>query len=92
MVKTKGFDEMINAYNKEHSKQITPKQTILYNVTKIIGSTCPEKDVLQVSSSYKAKYFYEASARVTGMGCDSVIRDNCPLLGYFLVAPGKILH
>ena len=89
---SKEFAKVMDVYNKEHSKRITPKQTILYNTTKSLGSVLPERDVLEVSSNYKAKYFYEASARVTGMGCDSVIRDNCPLLGYFLVAPDKILH
>lgn len=92
MHKTKEFDEIMKVYNKERSKRITPKQTILYNTTRSLGSVLPEREVLKVSSNYKAKYFYEASPQAIGSGCDSAIRDNCPLLGYFLVAPDKILH
>ena len=89
---SKEFAKVMDVYNKERSKRIAPKQTILYSTTKSIGSVLPERDVLEVSSNYKAKYFYEASGQAIGSGCDSAIRDNCPLLGYFLVAPGKILH
>ena len=89
---SKEFAKVMDVYNKERSKRIAPKQTILYSTTKSIGSVLPERDVLEVSSNYKAKYFYEASGQAIGSGWDSAIRDNCPLLGYFLVAPDKILH
>ena len=89
---SKEFAKVVDVYSKEHSKRIAPKQTILYNTTKSLGSVLPERDVLEVSSNYKAKYFYEASGQAIGSGCDSAIRDNCPLLGYFLVEPDKILH
>lgn len=92
MKHSKEFAKVMDVCNKERSKQITPKQTILYNATKSLGSVLSERDVLEVSSNYKATYFYKASARAIGLGCDSAIRDNCPFLGYFLVVPDKILH
>lgn len=89
---SKGFANAMDVYNKEHSKRITPKQTILYNATKTIGSKVPEKDVMYVSHRYQAKYFYEATPQSINLGCDSAIHDNCPMLGYFLITVDKNLQ